>query len=250
MMVTTKKLIGTTKEIMMNNIYKDIEKVIGALEALEADLTRFKRVLANLALKDDLPTLPTVIEQPVSSLKNFVEMARQNKFLVLDTETTGLNDGEVCQIAIINQDGEVLLNSHVKTVYPIPADASRIHGITDDTVKDAPTWAEIAPRVREIIQGQDLIVYNAVYDRKMMHKSAEYAAIEKIEWKEVARWWCAMTAYAEFHGDWNDYRGNYRWQKLATAAARFGVSSDGWHDALADVRMTLGVVKGLVNVGV
>jgi DNA polymerase-3 subunit epsilon len=182
-----------------------------------------------------------------SFLDSFVLMAKRGDYLILDTETTGLDRGEICQIAIINQNGDVLLNTHVKTAQPIPADASRIHGITDEHVKNAPTWAEIAPRVRDILNGKDLIVYNAVYDRKMMHQSAERAGIEKIEWKEVARWLCAMEAYAEFHGDWNEYRGSYRWQKLATAAARFGVSSDYWHDALADCRMTLGIINGLVE---
>lgn len=182
------------------------------------------------------------------TLKQFCEAVNSvDEYIILDTETTGLRDGEICQIAIINQDGETLLNSYVKTARPIPDDARRIHGISDEMVKDAPTWPEIVPKVREILDGQLLIVYNAVYDRKMMHQSGEKSGIEKIEWKEIAQWHCAMQAYAEHYGDWNSYHGNYRWQRLSHAANSEGVTVENAHDALGDCLMTLGVVKAMLK---
>lgn len=184
----------------------------------------------------------------MSDLKTFCEaVGKAEKFLVLDTETTGLHDGEICQIAIINSDGETLLNTYVKTVEPIPADARRIHGISDEMVRDAPTFKDLVPKIKEILDGQVLVVYNAIYDRKMMHKSAERHNLDKIEWKEIADWHCAMEAYAEHFGEWNSYHGNYRWQRLSTAAASERVKVDNAHDALGDCLMTLGVVKAMLK---
>lgn len=176
---------------------------------------------------------------------NFIEVIKANEFVVLDTETTGLHDGEICQIAIIDASGNVLLDTLVKTVYPIPSDASAIHGITDADVATAPTWAELCPKVQEILNGRDVVVYNAVYDRKMMHKAAEKCGLPKTEWKEVCRWFCAMEAFAEEYGDWNDYHQSYRWQKLTTAARYYNLPTQGAHSALADCLMTLGVVKAM-----
>jgi len=180
-------------------------------------------------------------------LQNFRDALRGNDFLVLDTETTGLERGEVVQIAIIDNYGTPLLDTLVKPKQPIPTDATRIHGISDVDCKDAPTWIDLAPKIKQILDGKLLVVYNATYDRKMMHQTAERWELPKIEWKEICEWHCAMEAFAEFYGEYNEYRGNYRWQKLVVAARHCELPTDDAHDALADCLMTLGVVKHMLK---
>lgn len=180
-------------------------------------------------------------------LKHFRESLSGKDFNVLDTETTGLYEGEIVQIAIINSAGEILLNTLIKPVEPIPADATNIHGITDEMCKDAPNWLDLAPKIKTILEGKPLVVYNAVYDRKMMHQTAERHGLPKVEWKEVCEWHCAMEAFAEFYGDWNQYRHSYRWQKLVIAARHCGVDYEDAHNALADCFMALGVTKHMLK---
>lgn len=184
----------------------------------------------------------------MTTLASFREALTGKKFLVLDTETTGLYDGEIVQIGIVNSAGDVLLDTLVKPVEPIPSDATAIHGITDEMVKDAPTWLDLAPKVKTILEGQLLVVYNAVYDRKMMHQTAERWELPKVEWKEICEWHCAMEAFAEFYGDYNRYRGSYRWQKLVIAARHCGVKYEDAHNALADCFMALGVSHHMLKV--
>jgi len=183
----------------------------------------------------------------MSYLSDFQKALKGNPFLVLDTETTGLTHGEVCQIAIINSNGETLLDTFVKTKMPIPSDAIRIHGITDEMVKDAPIWPELVPQIKTILDGQLLVVYNATYDRSMFHQSGERHGLDKIEWKQIATWLCAMEAYAEFYGEFNSYHGNYKWQRLAHAARVEKVTVENAHSALGDCLMTLGVVKAMLK---
>ena len=60
--------------------------------------------------------------------------------LILDTETTGLGDeAEICEIAVIRQDGSVVLDTLVRPTGKISEDATRVHGITDADVRDAPS---------------------------------------------------------------------------------------------------------------
>jgi DNA polymerase-3 subunit epsilon len=183
----------------------------------------------------------------MSELTAFRNALKGKDFRVLDTETTGLERGEIVQIAIINSAGEILLNTLVKPVEPIPSDATRIHGITDEMVKDAPSWIDLAPKIKTILEGQLLVVYNAVYDRKMMHQTAERHNLPKVEWKEITTWLCAMEAFAEFYGDYNHYRGSYRWQKLVVAARHCGAWRLDAHDALTDCLMTLDVTKHMLT---
>lgn len=176
---------------------------------------------------------------------DFYETIAARNFCVLDTETTGLKDAEICQIAIIDHTGEVLFNTLVKPVKPIPSDAVRVHGITNEQVQNAPSWAEVAPKVVDILRGKDLVIYNAGYDVPTMHSASKAVGIKLEEsWTSVH---CAMLTFAKFYGDWDDYHESYRWKKLDFAAHHLGVKVENAHDALGDCLMTLAVCFELLD---
>lgn len=176
-------------------------------------------------------------------MTNFNEVVELGDFIVLDTETTGLHDGEICQIAIVDALGNVLLDTYVKPVLGIPADATRIHGITNEMVANAPGFPDVVGEIHKLVFARSVLVYNAVYDRKMLHKSAEHAGINKIDWKTFSNWFCVMEAYAKFYGDWNDYHQSYRWQSLTNACHQQDILVLDAHSALGDCLMTLTLVN-------
>jgi len=182
------------------------------------------------------------------TLETFAETIKRNDFVVLDTETTGLlKPAEIVSIAILAPDGKILLDTLVKPVLPIPADATRIHGITNSEVASAPGWAVIQPLVVNLITGKDVIVYNAVYDRSMLHLSDEAAGLARTDYRLISRWSCAMEWYAEIHGDWNSRRHSYRWQSLSDAMKQQRLPVINAHRALGDVQMTLSLIRKLIN---
>jgi DNA polymerase III subunit epsilon len=163
----------------------------------------------------------------------------QNDAFILDTETTGLdNRAEVCQIAIITMQGQILLNSLVKPTRPISANATRIHSITNAIVADAPTIADLAGQLREILGGATVVVYNSAFDLRILEQSL-YAVRAPFELPLFGAYTyeCAMEAYAAWVGEWNHYYGNYRYQPLP----------GGDHTALGDCRATLGVLKRMAG---
>lgn len=164
--------------------------------------------------------------------------------LVLDTETTGLgDDAEVIEISVIDARGEVLLDTLVRPSGQIPAEASAIHGITNEDVATAPTWAEIHQRLAELVAGRLVIAYGADFDMRLIEQSA---ARHGLSWARPETG-CAMRLYAQRNGEWSDRRSTWRWLKLGVAAEACGIDAGGAHRALADCRMTLGVLQAMAG---
>jgi DNA polymerase-3 subunit epsilon len=154
--------------------------------------------------------------------------------LYLDTETTGLHppDDAIVEIAIVDDDGDPLLDTLVNPLRPIGY-ASTIHGISDAMVAHAPTMDLVAPQVARLVAGARLVIYNAPFDVKFF--ADRLAGAARIE--------CAMQRFA--HVIAGGRRGA-RWRKLADAAAYVGHDWDGAaHRALADARAARSVWRWL-----
>jgi DNA polymerase-3 subunit epsilon len=178
--------------------------------------------------------------------------------LILDTETTGLSDfDEICEIAIVDLAGQVLINSLVKPTKLIPPSSSAIHGITDELVKDAPTFGDLFPQLDRILTDRVVLVYNAEFDESKLVRSAktngvEFTGIDGHAWFWATEaepgvynrlWHDVMELYATFYGIWNDYHASYTWQRLSTAARQCGIElPEGIHRAHADAEMTRRIV--------
>lgn len=181
-------------------------------------------------------------------LMGFMRVVENMPCLVCDTETTALKDGEIVQIALCKLDGTELLKTFVKPVHPIPTDATRIHGIENDMVSDAPPWSVVRNIFTAAIQGYEVIIYNAQYDLQMMRSSDAISGLRRIQYEEISSFHCAMLAYAELYGEWNDYRDSFKWQKLSDAARQCRVKVDSAHDAMGDCIMTAGVIQAMLPV--
>lgn len=172
-------------------------------------------------------------------------VVRRGNYLVLDTETTGLgSDAQIVQIAVIDASGETLLDTLVSPTCDIPPDATHIHGITNDMVLSAPNWRSVHARVANLVMARNVIIYNASYDLRLLYQSDNAAGVQVL-WERIMSPTCAMLAFAELYGDWNEYHQSYRWQTLEKAARYYGLPVNGAHSALGDCRLTLGVVKAM-----
>ncbi|BAV04594.1 DNA polymerase-3 subunit epsilon [Filimonas lacunae] len=84
----------------------------------------------------------------------------------IDLETTGVNIGidRIVEIAIVKimPDGTKTVKRRLlNPQMPIPASSSDVHGITDDMVKDAPSFKDVANEVKQFLENCDLGGYNS-----------------------------------------------------------------------------------------
>lgn len=104
-------------------------------------------------------------------------MSRQ---IVLDTETTGLSaDGgdRIIEIGCVELVARKLTGNN-KHFYLNPErdsheDALRVHGISNEFLKDKPKFAAVADELLDYLQGAEIIIHNAAFDVSFLNKELE-----------------------------------------------------------------------------
>jgi DNA polymerase-3 subunit epsilon len=90
----------------------------------------------------------------------------KNPIVFFDLETTGINISrdrivELSFLKIHPNGEEEIKSKRVNPEMPIPAESTAIHGITDEDVKDCPTFKQIAKSLAAQIEGCDLAGFNS-----------------------------------------------------------------------------------------
>jgi DNA polymerase-3 subunit epsilon len=85
---------------------------------------------------------------------------------IIDLETTGINLGSdrIVEIAIVKimQDGKKTVKRKlINPEMPIPQGSTDIHGITNEMIKDAPTFRQVANELKQFLDNCDLAGYNS-----------------------------------------------------------------------------------------
>lgn len=166
---------------------------------------------------------------------------KKDKFIVLDTETTGFSptDGdEMLQLTIIDSDGKILFNEYFKPERKTKwISAMAVNGITPEFVADKKGIKNYLNVIQEIFDSVDCIVgYNTEFDLGFL----KVVGINIDENKQIID---VMRDFAEVYGECDEQYGNYKWQKLTKCAEyyNFDWNSTGTHahDSLGDCFATL-----------
>ena len=84
----------------------------------------------------------------------------------IDLETTGVNPGidrivEIAIVKILTDGPKSVKRKLINPEIPIPKGASDVHGITDEMIKDAPTFKQVAHELKQMLDGCDFAGYNS-----------------------------------------------------------------------------------------
>jgi DNA polymerase-3 subunit epsilon len=85
---------------------------------------------------------------------------------IIDLETTGVNFGsdrivEIAIVKIMPDNKKLVKRKLINPEMPIPPSSTEIHGITDEMVKDAPTFKQVANELKQFLDNCDLAGYNS-----------------------------------------------------------------------------------------
>ena len=93
-----------------------------------------------------------------------LQLKRPIAFIDLETTGVSLSTDRIVEIAIIKllpDDTRQVKRKLINPQMPIPKSSTDIHGITDEMVKDAPTFKQVANEVKVYIENCDLGGYNS-----------------------------------------------------------------------------------------
>jgi len=179
------------------------------------------------------------------------------KFAFFDTETTdkwdfkasahAVHQPRMVQLGLIVTDQnfkvQAELNVLVKVIGDIPAETTRIHGITNEaTEKFGLPCQYVLAAMKHMTSGDDtlFIAHNMDFDRRIIERECITLGLEDFLFRRQQ--FCTMKSTTSLCG----LRGSHgpKWPKLQELHEHFfGHQFDGAHDAMEDIRATLRCFK-------
>lgn len=153
-------------------------------------------------------------------------------YIVFDFETTGISAArdEIIEISAVKVVGHKQIGTYSRLVNPgrpIPADASKINGITDDMVAGEPDLYRILPEFLDFIGADILIGHNIQsFDLHFLYRAAEGLLAAEVRNDFIDTLYMARTCLPQLPR-----------HRLVDLAEYFEISTAGAHRALNDCVM-------------
>lgn len=170
-----------------------------------------------------------------------MELNLKNPIVFFDLETTGINVVtdrivEISYIKVFPDGTEEQKTQRINPDMPIPAEASAIHGIYDQDVKDMPLFKDYAKILAKVLEGADLGGFNSnKFDIPLL--AEEFLRVD-VDFDFKKRKFIDVQVI--FHK---------MEKRTLTAAYKFycGKELEGAHGAAADTKATLEVLKSQLD---
>ena len=190
----------------------------------------------NAADKSDLKVIYGVEAYLIDDLGNAVFSPRgqnlDDTYVVFDIETTGLSKEKemITEIGAVKvADGKIIdrFSTFVNPQRPISAEITKLTGITDDMVKDAPTIENVLPEFLKFCEDTVLVAHNASFDTGFIRIAAERAGLGELHHTIVDTLELARALLPELNK-----------HKLNIVCEHLGVTLNGHHRAVNDAEAT------------
>lgn len=190
----------------------------------------------NAADKSDLKVIYGVEAYLIDDLGNAVFSPRgqnlDDTYVVFDIETTGLSKEKemITEIGAVKvADGKIIdrFSTFVNPQRPISAEITKLTGITDDMVKDAPTIENVLPEFLKFCEDTVLVAHNASFDTGFIRIAAERAGLGELHHTIVDTLELARALLPELNK-----------HKLDIVCEHLGVTLNGHHRAVNDAEAT------------
>jgi len=175
-------------------------------------------------------------------LRSRGELPVPSGYAVFDCETTGVapDKDEIVSLALLLLDRDGVetqrFSSLVRPARAIPLEASAVHGIYDRDVLDAPSFAQLAGRLLDLLGSRVFVAHNASFDLAMLAHAFENAGLDY----QPASIACTLDAFRVLEPLADCHR-------LKETCSRHGTVLADAHEAPGDVLATAALLRVLLE---
>ena len=152
-------------------------------------------------------------------------LTKQDIFVAIDVETTGLSPfaNELIEVSAIKYQGSKKIDTYTTLIRPklkIPYYITKITGITNEMVQNAPEVEEVMPELVHFVGDATIVAHNANFDYKFIqnYSNDSFSKNKVIDTVPIGR-----KLYPELPN-----------HKLGTIAKHIGITEEGFHRAEFD----------------
>ena len=107
----------------------------------------------------------------------------RNDFCAIDFETACGCKASACAVALVRVRNHAITDTFSSLIRPpegmeIASFNYGIHGISNDDVREAPTFGELWPRIAEFVGEDYLVAHSAAFDRGVLRAAMDHYGIE------------------------------------------------------------------------
>lgn len=157
-------------------------------------------------------------------------------YAIIDIETTGgrANRDRITEIGIAVHDGEQVIDQFESLINPertIPYNITKLTGITQEMVEDAPKFFEVAKKIVEMTQGCVFVAHNVRFDYNFIREE-----FKRLGYTFSRRQLCTVRLSRKTFPGLKSY-------SLGNLIKHFNISVKDRHRAMADVMATVEVLE-------
>ena len=163
-------------------------------------------------------------------------------YAVIDVETTGMHPGagdRVTEVAVVIVRGGTLaerFESLVNPQRPIPPFITSLTHISWEMVKDAPTFADLAPDLVRFLDGHVFVAHNADFDWRFVRAEVQRATGKRLSGPKLCTVRLARRVLPHLPS-----------RRLDALMFHFGIDNDARHRAMGDANATARILLRLLE---
>ena len=132
-----------------------------------------------------------IMGDPIKKMKINNVSTNQDKYVILDTETTGkLGDDEVVQLTCIDLVGNVLYDGYFNPVKSSCWEAYKKHNLSNKFLSTQPFWKDEWEKIDKVLKGKIILTHNAAFDRRLIQQTCQRYGVE---FNYISEYHCTMS---------------------------------------------------------
>lgn len=163
-------------------------------------------------------------------------------YIILDLETTGLskNIHKITEIAAIKVKNNEIIDKFHTLVNPqtkIPKFITRLTGIDNELVKDAPTIDKVMPKFLNFMEDHTIVAHNASFDHGFLCHNAKHHLNHELTNNKLCTRRLANRLVPELKS-----------KRLSNLCEHFNLTNDNAHRAMSDAKVTYQLFNEFLNI--